>query len=53
MLDELVHWSNNRTIKEEAIKYSQTLIENPGGLMIINNKHRQSSASLSNIKSKC
>ncbi len=39
--------------KEEAIKYSQTLIENPGGLMIINNKHRQSTASLLILKSKC
>ena len=49
-ISSLVEQSHN---KEEAIKYSQTLIENPGGLMIINNKHRQSSASLSNIKSKC
>ena len=48
-ISSLVEQSHNK----EAIKYSQTLIENPGGLMIINNKHRQSSASLSNIKSKC
>ncbi|MBU7854976.1 two-component system sensor histidine kinase SrrB [Staphylococcus aureus] len=46
-ISSLVEQSHN---KEEAIKYSQTLIENPGGLMIINNKHRQSTASLSNIK---
>ncbi len=49
-ISSLVEQSHN---KEEAIKYSQTLIENPGGLMIINNKHRQSTASLSRLKSKC
>lgn len=48
-ISSLVEESHNKT---EAIKYSQTLIENPGGLMIINNKHNHRTKSLSETKVK-
>ncbi|EHJ08761.1 ATP-binding protein [Staphylococcus simiae] len=48
-ISSLVEESHN---KSEAIKYSQTLIENPGGLMIINNKHNHRTKSLSETKVK-
>ncbi|MBO1197889.1 HAMP domain-containing protein [Staphylococcus simiae] len=48
-ISSLVEESHN---KSEAIKYSQTLIENPGGLMIINNKHNHRTKALSETKVK-